>query len=94
MKKVILLSCDGYLVDIEEVVLCEDSEVENKVREMFEECVKISVLMLVDDVEDILDCELSKEDIDYDFVEREFECGNEWNSIVVVDGNLEELNFN
>ena len=91
MKKVILLSCDGYLVDIEEVVLCEDSEVENKVK-MLNEIIKD----FDNDYnnEDILDWELDKEDIDYDFVEREFECGNEWNSIVVVDGNLEELNFN
>lgn len=91
MKKVILLSCDGYLVDIEEVVLCEDNEVENKVK-MLNEIIKD----FDNDYnnEDILDWELDKEDIDYDFVEREFECGNEWNSIVVVDGDLEELNFN
>ena len=91
MKKVILLSCDGYLVDIEEVVLCEDSEVENKVK-MLNEIIKD----FDNDYnnENILEWELDKEDIDYDFVEREFECGNEWNSIVVVDGNLEELNFN
>ena len=90
MKKVILLSCDGYLVDIEEVVLCEDSEVENNVK-MLNEIIKD----FDNDYnnEDILDWELDKEDIDYDFVEREFECGNEWNSIVVVDVNLEELNF-
>ena len=91
MKKVILLSCDGYLVDIEEVVLCEDNDVENKVK-MLNEIIKD----FDNDYnnEDILKWELDKEDIDYDFVEREFECGNEWNSIVVVDGNLEELNFN
>ena len=91
MKKVILLSCDGYLVDIEEVVLCEDNDVENKVK-MLNEIIKD----FDNDYnnEDILEWELDKEDIDYDFVEREFECGNEWNSIVVVDGNLEELNFN
>jgi hypothetical protein len=88
MKKVILLSCDGVLVDIEEVFLVNDYEVDNMVSVIFNRSVKNS------DVEDIMEWELSKEDIDYSFVEREFECGNEWNSIVVVDGNLEELNFN
>ena len=98
MKKVILISCDGIEVDIiKELIVSDDNNsIKNGVRELFSEVFNNDYVGDIKYLDDILINEVYKEDIFYDNVnvEREFDCCNDWNSIVVVDGNLEELNFN
>lgn len=79
-KFIMLLSCDGINVDVEKVVVVDNDKVEDGVCELFES--------VEGGVDNILENELSSEDIEYDWIERDFECGNEWNSIIVVDGSV------
>lgn len=81
-KVVFLLSCDGLNVDVIKSIKVENNKVEEGVLELFKE--------VESEENNILDWELEKELIEFNWIEREFECCNEWNSIIVVD---ESINF-
>ncbi len=91
-KFIILLSCDGLNVDVEKMIKVDNDKVEDGVCELFEN--------VEGGVDNILDNELSSDDVEYNWIERDFECGNEWNSIIVVDENVdiekmfEKYNYN
>jgi len=87
MKKVILLSCDGINVDIVDEIFVEN--VNNGVRELFSKVFNNDYVGSFKCIDEILENELVEDDIMYDNIEREFDCGNEWNSIVVMDKNID-----
>ena len=78
-KFICLLSCDGLNVDVEKMIKVDNDKVEDGVCELFKD--------VENGVDNILDYELDC--VDYDWIERDFECGNEWNSIIVIDESVD-----
>ena len=88
MKNIILLSCDGLNVDVEKVIKVENDKVEEGVISLFEKVFKndYNGVGFINSIYDIIDYEVDSME---KCVEREFDCCNENNSIIVVDESVD-----